>query len=166
MTTDVGLFEHFRLLFTLRGKENRGSFWPYAALVLGILMACNVLLMIPMMMPMAQPFDGGGGSHLPDFGYYFIIMFGIGILLYGAAAVRRLRDSGRSGYWALMPLPFIIASSIGMTMLFRSPFDGNPPDMRLFQMMFISNALYMLTVIALVVLLSMPSAPERGDGGE
>jgi len=49
MTTDVGLFEHFRLLFTLRGKENRGSFWPYAALVLGILMACNVLLMIPMM---------------------------------------------------------------------------------------------------------------------
>lgn len=166
MNSDIGLFEHFRLLFTLKGRENRGSFWPYAALVFGILAACNMLLMIPIMMTMGHPFGGDGAPSLPNFGYYFIVMFGIGILLYGAAMIRRLRDSGRSGYWVLMPLPFILASSIGMTMLFQAPFEGNPPDMRLFQMLFVSNGLYMLSLIALVVLLSLPSAAVPGDRPE
>lgn len=163
MTNTIGLFEHFRLLFTLAGREDRGSFWPYAALVLGILMAANVLLMMPFVMAMTDAMEGGTPPSRPNFALYFVILFGLGILLYGAAAVRRLRDAGRAGYWALMPLPFIAFSTYAMATFFQSPFDGIPPDMRLFKWLFLSNALYMLSLIALIVLLALPSAPERGE---
>ena len=163
MTNQISLFEHFRFLFTVTGREDRGSFWPYAALVLGILFGANFLMMIPFMMAMGHAFDSGSAPSLPNFAWYFVVMFGLGILLYAAAIVRRLRDSGRSPSWALMPLPFIAFSTVGMSMMFHSPFEGTPPDMRLFQWLFISNGLYMITLIALVVLLAMPSAPEQPD---
>lgn len=162
MNSEIGLFEHFRLLFSFGGRESRGSFWPFAAVVLGILMAANILMMIPFMMAIGDSFDGGSAPHLPNLAYYFVAMFGLGILLYAAAMARRLRDSGRSPLWALMPLPFITFSTVGMSMLIQSPLDGTPPDMSLFKWLFISNALYMLSLIALVVLLALPSKPLRG----
>ena len=48
---------------------------------------------------------------------YLAVTFGLAILLYAAAVVRRLRDRGKSGFWGLMPLPFILYSSIQMPRL-------------------------------------------------
>lgn len=163
MNSEIGLFEHFRLLLSFGGKEDRGSFWPYAALVLGILTACNLIMMMPMMMALSHPFDGDMGMRLPNVGLYFVVVIGLAVLLYAAAVARRLRDSGRAIWWGLMPLPFVIVSSIGISQMFASPFDGTPPNMSLFQWMFLANGLYTLTLIALIVLLAMPSAAARDD---
>ena len=61
-------------------------------------------------------------------------------------------------------MPFAIASCVGMAEMFNSPFDGMPPDTDLFSMMIGANACYTLTLMALIVLLSLPTA--RGSGSK
>lgn len=161
MTNQIGLFEHFRLLFSFGGRESRGSFWPYAALAFGILSAGNMLMMLPMMMSVGRVFETGTPPVLPNFALYFAIMGLLGVLLYAAAVAGRLRDSGRSPWWGLMPLPFGALSMIGMMQIFRSPFDGVPPDMMLLQLMMVGQALYTLSIIALIGMLTVRS--KTGD---
>jgi uncharacterized membrane protein YhaH (DUF805 family) len=45
----IGLWEHFRTLASFKGREDRASFWPYAALVLGIVMIASAVMTIPIM---------------------------------------------------------------------------------------------------------------------
>jgi uncharacterized membrane protein YhaH (DUF805 family) len=47
MGARIGIWEHFRKLAAFRGRENRASFWPYAALVLGILMVAQAVMVVP-----------------------------------------------------------------------------------------------------------------------
>ena len=163
MSTQIGLFEHFRLLFSFRGREDPGSFWPYAVLVFGILTTCNVLMVVPMMMSVGNIYASGLVPSLPNFAAYFAIMAVVGVLLYAAAVARRLRDSGRSPLWGLMPIPFGAISIIGMIRIFRSPFDGIPPDTTMMQLMMVGNALYTLSIIALIAMLTMRSASLSSD---
>ena len=164
MNSTIDLFEHFRLLFSFGGREDRGSFWPYAALAFGILTAFNMLMMIPMMMSLGNVYDTAITGNWPSFGLYFGFMIVLAVLLYSAAVARRLRDAGCSPGWVLLPLPFAIASCVGMTQAFQSPFDGIPPDTDLIPLMIAANAFYTLAVIALIVMLSLPSA--RGSSAK
>jgi uncharacterized membrane protein YhaH (DUF805 family) len=91
---------------------------------------------------------------------YLAVSFGLAFLLYAAAVARRLHDRGKSGFWGLMPLPFIIYSSIMMPTVFASPSELN---MTLFFSIFISNMLYIVTLIWLIVWLAGPS--EVGASG-
>jgi len=95
---------------------------------------------------------------------YLAVSFGLAILLYAAAVVRRLHDRGKSGFWGLMPMPFIIYSSIMMPIVFAS---AREPNMALFFSIFFSNMLYIVTLIALIVFLASPSEPtsNRHDAG-
>lgn len=179
MSTHVGLWEHFKKLVDFKGRENRASFWPYAALVFVIVMILGMLIFIPMMMNTMQAMQQFAAQH-PDqvtvssgpgqysmsvhgnspemmpptssFAIYFGVTFGISILLYAAAVVRRLHDRGMSGWWGSMPLPFILYSSIQMPRMLSSA--GGQPDMMLFYSIFFSNMLYIVALIALVVLLA------------
>ena len=140
----VALFEHFRRLFQVSGHEDRASFWPYATLVFGIVMIAGFAIFVPMMQrsmtamqqyaaqhPEQASIDNGRGQysisvqgHHPELmttgplAWYLGVTFGLAIVLYAAAVARRLHDRGMSGKWGLMPLPFIIYSSVQMPRMF------------------------------------------------
>lgn len=164
-------------LATFNGRETRGQFWPYAAFVFAVAIMGMMAVMLPEMsesMERMQKFaaehpdmatvqQGPGnysisiqGHHpelLPDMdnmvGMMAIVFAGV-IALLAAAVVRRLHDRGKSGAWGLLPLPFITFSLIMMPKVFAQ----NSPDMGLFFAIFVSNAMYIGTLIFLVVFLA------------
>lgn len=183
MSQTVTVRDHFRRLFDLTGREDRASFWPYAAIVFAIIILAGMLIFVPMMiqaMDAMQQFasqhpdqvtveSGAGhysisvrGNH-PNFvsastlTLYLGVTFGLAILLYSAAVVRRLRDRGKSGFWGLLPLPFILYSSIQMPRVIAAAGTNSQPDVALFFSVFFSNFLYIVTLIVLIVLLAGPS---------
>ncbi len=186
MSAKIGLWEHFTRLFDFKGREDRPSFWPYAALVFVIVMVAGMAIFIPMMgrsmsamqdyaarHPDQATITSGPGQysisvegHHPEFfdtgsmAIYLSVTFGLAILLYAAAVVRRLHDRGKSGAWGLMPLPFIIYSSIMMPQMFGSFGSGRGPNMVLFFSIFFSNVLYIIALITLVVFLAGSSDPK------
>jgi uncharacterized membrane protein YhaH (DUF805 family) len=191
MSAKVTLLGHFKKLFDFRGREDRASFWPYAAVAFIITVTAAMIVFIPMMSRAfedAQQFaaehpDQGTISSGP--GHYSIsihgnhpelmpggsialflgVTFGLALLLFAAAVVRRLRDTGKSGAWGLMPLPFILYSSILMPGMFTSVGTGAQPDMTLFFSIFFSNLLYMVTLVWLIVLLAQRSEPGPARNG-
>jgi len=123
MSAKVTLLGHFKKLFDFRGREDRASFWPYAAVAFIITMTAAMIVFIPMM---SRAFDDAQqfAAQHPDQatissgpGHYSIsthgnhpelmpagsialflgVTFGLALLLFAAAVVRRLRDTGRSG---------------------------------------------------------------------
>ena len=185
MSATVTLGDHFRRLFDFAGREDRASFWPYAAVAFIITMVVGMAIFVPMMsrtLHAMQQFavqhpdqatvtSGPGqysisvrGNH-PEFmpagsmALFLVVTFGLAILLYAAAVIRRLHDRGKSGSWGLMPLPFISYSSVQMPRMFASVGAGSQPNIALFFSIALSNLLYMITLISLVVLLAGPSEP-------
>jgi uncharacterized membrane protein YhaH (DUF805 family) len=189
MSASVSLLDHFKKLFDFTGREDRASFWPYAAVAFIITMVVGMVIFVPMMsrsLHAMQQFaaqhpdqatvtSGPGqysisiqGNH-PEFmpsqsmALFLAVTFGLAVLLYAAAVVRRLHDRGRSGLWGLMPLPFIIYSSVQMPKMLASVGTGAQPDLTVFFSIFLSNLFYIITLIWLIVLLAGPSelAPNR-----
>lgn len=182
MSATVGLWEHFGRLLDFKGREDRASFWPYAAVAFIIVMIVGMAIFVPMMAhsvaamqhyafqhpDQATVITGPGQysisveGHHPDFfdagsmGAYLGVAFGLAIVLYAAAVVRRLHDRGKSGFWGLLPLPFIIYSSFMMPALFASAAE---PAMALFFSVFISNMLYIVALVVLIVFLAGASDP-------
>lgn len=185
MSASVSLGEHFKKLFDVTGREDRASFWPYAAVAFGIVMAVGMIVFIPIMLssigamqefsaqhPEQATVTHGPGSYsistngnhpdlMPVFpmAVFLVVNFGLMILLYAAAMVRRLRDCGKSGLWGLMPLPFTVYSSVMMLQMFASFGSDTEPNMTLFFSIFFSNILYLVALIWLIVLLAGPSKP-------
>jgi uncharacterized membrane protein YhaH (DUF805 family) len=184
MSATVGLWEHFKRLADFEGREDRASFWPYAAVAFGIIMVIGMAIFIPMMMrsmramqeyaaqhpDQATVMSGPGqysisvhGHHpelmppMASMAIYLGVSFGLAIILYAAAVARRLHDRGKSGAWGLMPLPFIIYSSIMMPRMFASV---GQPDMTAFFSIFFSNMLYIIALVTLIVLLAGHGDPE------
>jgi uncharacterized membrane protein YhaH (DUF805 family) len=194
MSATIGLREHFAKLLDFKGREDSASFWPYAALVFGIIIVAGMAIFIPMMahtMRAMQEFaaqhpdqasiaSGPGqysisvsGDHpqfLPGGAMvaFLAVTFGLAFFLYAAAVVRRLHDRGKSGLWGLMPVPFILYSSVMMPIFFSSVGAGQEPDMTQFFSIFFSNMLYIVTLVALIVMLAGRSDPthNRFDNSE
>ena len=186
MSATVGLLEHFRKLFDFRGREDRASFWPYAALVFGITIMVSTAMFVPLMersvrvvqVSAARQHEGqitavyrtdypnlasGGPAQILHTGWmatYLWVTFGLAVLLYSSAVARRLHDRGRSGAWGLMPLPFILYSTVMMPRMFGSFGTGKQPNTTLFFTIFFSNAFYMVALIALIVLLAGGGEPQ------
>jgi uncharacterized membrane protein YhaH (DUF805 family) len=188
VSAKVSLLEHFRKLASFKGREDRASFWPYAALVLGIVMVAGALMSLPMMAwliqatPQFTPPDPGDVNVFAEAGDFSIpaqdqfagpvlplgflaaylgVTLGLAVVLYAAAVVRRLHDRGSSGWWGVMPLPFLVYTSIMAMRLFGSMTRGEPPDLVLFFTLAVSNILCWAALLALVVLLAGASDPER-----
>jgi uncharacterized membrane protein YhaH (DUF805 family) len=193
MSASVSFRDHFRRLFDFAGREDRASFWPYAAFAFAATLTAGMTLLVPMMNRAFHAMRQFAAQH-PDQatissgpGHYSVsvqgphpeimpagsvalflgVSFGVAILLFAAAVVRRLRDRGKSGYWGLMPLPFIVYSSIQMPGMFGSAGTGAQPDTAVFFSILLSNLLYMITLVRLTVLLAGPGAPAAtGESGE
>lgn len=187
MSATVGLWDHFKRLLDFRGREDRASFWPYAAVAFGIIMAVGMAIFIPMMFKSVRAMQedaaqhpdeatvvSGPGhysisveGHHPEFfdtggmATYLAVSFGLAILLYAAAVARRLHDRGKSGAWGLMPIPFILYSSIMMPRMFGTVGSGKEPNMTLFTSVLFSNMLYIAALIGLIVLLAGGSDPQQ-----
>lgn len=193
MSASVSIIGHFKRLFDFRGREDRASFWPYAGVAFIITLSAGASIFVPMMirtMSAMQQFaaehpeqatvsSGPGhysisiqGNH-PEFmpagqiAVFLGVGFGLAILLYAAAVVRRLHDRGKSGLWGLMPVPFILYSAAQIPRMFASA--GTEFDMTLFASIFLSNLLYMITLVWLIVLLAgrsdaTPNCYDRAGG--
>lgn len=183
MSEKVSFTQHFSRLFDFAGREDRASFWPYAAIVFVIIMAAGMTIFVPLMTDAMHKMQQFAAQH-PDqatvtsgpdhyaisvhgnhpvfmpagsIATYLALTFGLAILLYAAAVVRRLHDRGKAGYWGLMPLPFILYSSVQMPKMFASVGSGIEPDLTVFFSIFFSNLLYIITLIWLIVILAGPS---------
>lgn len=177
------------MLASFKGREDRASFWPYAALAFGIVMVAGSLMILPMIAHLMQaapeiaaadpgdvtfspepenpaPVHSGALAPSLPVGYltaYLGVTFGLAVLLYAAAVVRRLHDRGRSGAWGLMPLPFFACTSVAAIALFGSMSRGDRPDMILLFTLAASNVFGWATLLALVAILagSSDAQPNR-----
>ena len=163
----IRLWEHFTKLFQFKGREDRASFWPYAAVVYGIMTLGSLVAILPVMSSVSHAAEEaaaqGSNSFPPPFGMFFggmIIVMAFAIALYAAAVARRLHDAGLSALWGLMPLPFLAFSMVKMRSLFES-FGSTHHAMDDFIAVAVSNSVYTLTLIALIVLLARRSDPGR-----
>ena len=185
MPEPITILGHFKRLFDFSGREDRASFWPYIGVAFAIVMTFSMTILLPMIMQSMQEMQqfaaqnpgqatvrsGPGhysisvrGEH-PEFispgsiALYLVVTFGLAVLLFAAAIVRRLRDTGRSGAWSLLPLPFILYSSALMPQIFAGGSARAEGFTGLFLSVFISNFLYIAALSLLVVLLAQPTKP-------
>lgn len=180
---------HFFKLHRFGGRERVASFWIYAGCVFGLMLVATSAVFMPEMarsMARMQQFarehpesatvsQGPGhyelrieGNHpelMPNFeallGGMTAIML-VSVLLLAAAVTRRLHDSGRTGAWGLLPLPFLVAGFALMPRMFSFPMD---PDMGLFALLFANNFIYLCTLALLAYLLSKPTDPAENRYG-
>lgn len=179
-------------LFRFSGRDPRSRFWLYAAFVYLLTQALSILVMAPFMgriftMSFEQARRASeapgpeaiGPMMQENFTAVFSAMSGIiylsfaitllAVLLLAAAVTRRLHDSGRSGAWGLLPLPFLL----GGLVLMQRFIDSLPPsgaasapfDQGTFMMMMLANFLYLGCLVLLIVFLALAGTPgENGYG--
>jgi uncharacterized membrane protein YhaH (DUF805 family) len=179
---------HFGHLFSFAGRESRDVFWPYVAGVIVVSMAAMMAVMVPIMAstfsrmrqfaiehPDQATITRGPASYsisiegnhpelVPDFGGLIggiAIATAIAVILLAAAVARRLHDRGRSGFWGLMPLPFLASGFLLMPRLFKAA----EPDFSLFGYLFLNNLIYLAALGTLVVLLAGAGEPRDNRYG-
>ena len=88
------------------------------------------------------------------------------VLLLSSAVVRRLHDTGRSGWWGLLPLPFLFIG-LGMMPLMMPLLNMEAEGDVVWwtTMLFAVNVLYILVMITLIVFLVQPSQAEANRFG-
>ena len=171
------------------GRDARATFWPFVGVWIAATMVGGTAAFIPIMLSVftkmqrfaeqhpdqATITQGPGnysitieGNHpelLPDFGLFAAVVGVIALLMVmtlAAAVVRRLHDTGKSGIWGLLPLPFLAIAMIVFPQVF-SDFGrvGSQPSLGLFVIMFANNVIYLAMLAVLVTMLA-----KRGDFGE
>lgn len=175
-------------LLRFSGRDSKAAFWPYAAFILIAAMVAMMLGMAPVMgeamanmaayaakhpeRATIQPGSGGfsisiqgdAPGLMPDMGAMMVpmgIVALVTVVLLAAAVVRRLHDCGRTGWWGLMPLPFLTAGSILMPGMFAQ----GESDLALFFAMFFNNMLYIGLLALLAVLLAGQGQPGENRYG-
>jgi uncharacterized membrane protein YhaH (DUF805 family) len=179
MSATISFWDHFKRLFDFRGRENRASFWPYGAVAFIITIPLTIIILVLMnhimlasrhftsQQPEQRTMTSRLGQHSvslpgnhPHFmapGSITLVICAVAVLFFAAAVVRRLHDGGKSGFWGLMPLPFMIYPSLQTPKLLA--LVGTAEFDELFFSMAISNLFYLVTLIWLIVLLAGPSKP-------
>lgn len=175
-------------LANFSGRQTRAQFWPYAVLVVIALWPVAVVAIkseIVDSMVRMQAFlaanpamgtieQGAGHVNVRVHGHHpelmpnmatlgiklGLVVVGFVVLL-GAAVVRRLHDTGKSGLWGLLPLPFL---AFGFTMMPKL-FAGGAGDTSLFFPMFLNNTVYIATLGTLAVLLARGSTANENRFG-
>jgi uncharacterized membrane protein YhaH (DUF805 family) len=150
------------------GRDPRIKFWPYcgflylSATVLNIISLMIVLL--PFLNEMQSNFEG---VVMPSMGLGIKISIGITIIMaisLAAAVTRRLHDRNLRGYWALIPLAFLLVGLWNMSSVFQSVtnLQAISEDVLFDSIMTagIFNMIYIITLAMLCVILSL-----KGDAG-
>jgi uncharacterized membrane protein YhaH (DUF805 family) len=147
---------NLRNLPRFSGRERRGSFWRFALAVYLAQMALSMLMTVPLM---AGAFSRRGpeafATMFDTIAILSAVSVGMFVLLLAASAVRRLHDSGRSGLWMLLPLPFLATALWGMHEIRSNLGEGADPDGS-FGLLLANNVVYLAVVGFLIFLLARP----------
>lgn len=170
---------HLRGLRRFSDRETRAQFWPWAGIVFAVAMIPGIGCMIPAMLGSFEKMQRFAAQHpeqvtvvsgpghyemridrhhpelMPDMSLLMTGMWisvAMMIVLLAAAVARRLHDTGRRGAWGLLPLPFLFCGFVLMPRMFAAT-----PDMGLFGLLFLNNALYLAALATLVALLAQPT---------
>ena len=144
------------------GRDTRGQFWPYCGAVVALYLVAGWAVLIPIMSPVfgaSQPSIRTFQNMEGHFLLVSLLLFGALVVLLAGAVARRLHDSGRSAFWGLLPLPFAVYSGAMFFRLSSQFGTGGTPDTGLFLSVFVSNLVYMLGLITIIILLSLRSTP-------
>lgn len=179
-------------LLRFSGRDPRGQFWLYAAFVYLLTQALTILAMAPTMgrifamsleqtrrAASAKGPDAIGREVQESLAATFSMMSGViyvsaavsvlGVLLLAAAIARRLHDSGRSGAWGLVPLPFVAAGFVLMQRFIagiqRPGFAPETFDRGAFMMMMANTLVYFCLFVLLIVLLAQAGTPGENRYG-
>jgi len=186
--------DHLRGLLRFAGREPRQRFWLWVLANYVVLMLLSMLSFAPLFAGSFGKLEQfarehpdqvtrtiGPGSYsievhgyhpelMPDFATALWI-FAAGALaivfLLAAAVTRRLHDSGRSGWWGIIPVPFLLGTFWGMyrllTLVPSLPNTPNTPPsnefFQLFGLTMIGDLCYLATLILLIVFCCMPTQP-------
>jgi uncharacterized membrane protein YhaH (DUF805 family) len=187
--------DHLRSLARFSGREKRQPFWLWVFVVVAVATISWMAVFLPVVIGAFGRMEQFARRH-PDQvtrtvgpGSYSIQVHGnhpelmpdgtllipaisvislVAIVLLAAAVARRLHDSGRSGWWGVIPVPFLIAGFAVISVVFSSfdqtaTSDGEPGAafFGYFALMMINNLLYFA---ALGLLVSF--CVRQGDWGE
>ena len=145
---------NLRNLLHFAGRERRGTFWRYVLAVYVAHMALSMLVVMPVM---AGGFGRAGEGSFENMFDKILLFTAISgamfVLLLAASAVRRLHDSGRSGLWMLLPLPFLAVGLWGMHGLRSNIREGGDPGGS-FGLLIANNFAYLAALGFLVFLLA------------
>ena len=167
------------------GRESVGKFWRYVGVVIGCYMMGSFALIIPLFVGAFERMEKFAAEHpdqttvssspvsyqitvhgshpelMPDIMPFFTINAAGCVLIVvalAAAVARRLHDSGHSGWFGALPLPFLAAGLVGFMKLWHSVSGmASQPDMRLFGALFANNVAYLGSLGFLIFLLTRPS---------
>jgi uncharacterized membrane protein YhaH (DUF805 family) len=149
------------------GRTGRAPFWLYVLVIFLVTQAFYTVAFGALMATaIAQAQNGVQSLAAGPPALFLPLTAFIALLLIAALAavvVRRLHDTGRTGWWAAMPLPFLFAGFPLMHHLFSitTHEGGLPPDFRLFVALFANNTIYLLLLTVLIVLLA-----QKGQAGD
>ena len=180
-------------ILNFNGRMALHDFWPYAITVVLVLYGLGSAFGIWLQLEFSNRLGMGGwfdeayGSELAEqraeqalalmkdifrfFMPYAAISLALHIIPLSAAIVRRLHDTGRTGWWALIPLPF---SAYGIYLMgnafsrFPELMATRPADPVIFAVVleiFVAigvSLLWIAAVIVLIILLCGRSSP-KGD---
>jgi uncharacterized membrane protein YhaH (DUF805 family) len=169
-----------RSLGRFTGRDTRKQFWLYAIVVLVVIMVVEPVILMPMlagsMIRMQTAIvDQARVAHgvvdlrvLPEVLSMMhratAIAAGFAVVLFvllAAATTRRLHDAGRTGLWILLPLPSLVFGLVAMNH-FMSTLGGDSVDIDAFLLLWINNAVHLVSLGVLLVLLLWPSqGPNR-----
>lgn len=184
----------FRNVTKFSGRDTRGQFWPYAAVVVVVVFVSMGVGMTFAMSgffaevqqfaaahPEATTVESSPGSYsisidgshpdapIPDLDGFFLTL-GLSVLaaiaLLAAAVSRRLHDSGRPALWGLLPVPFLLFGIGFFPVMMKSMMTAEEPDLGPFFLLFGNNVLYLGALATLVILLSLATSPEANRHGD
>jgi uncharacterized membrane protein YhaH (DUF805 family) len=158
------------------GRESGEQFWPYAVFVLVLAFAGAAASILPQLMGVMDRMQKFAAAHpdqahvessangysitiegyhpelMPDFGTMMAgmqVMVVVIVILLAAAVARRLHDRGRTGFWGLLPLPFLTYGMVAMPKLFAGFAKGGEPDLGQFFLLFGNNVAYIGVLLLL-----------------
>ena len=147
----------FTSLTRFSGRDTRIQFWPYCASVLGLAMVANMAVFVWILTPLLAKTEV---APIPDFNLAIggvALWAGAVVVLLASAVTRRLHDIGRSGYWGLMPLPFLFGGFFLMSRFFSKFLNSPAPDLSIFFMLFANNFVYLALLGLLIYFLRQKS---------
>ncbi|MBS0254467.1 MAG: DUF805 domain-containing protein [Proteobacteria bacterium] len=183
-----------RGLWRFSGRDSRQQFWPWVGFVLVCDMVLAAAAILPAMFGTMARLQAYAAAHpdevtvesspggtsisvhgpvpglMPDIhGFMVTNAFATvaSVLLLAAAVTRRLHDTGRRGWWGLLPLPPL---GVGLA-VFPRFFDamasgGQAPDLRLFGLLSLNNLTYIILLGLLAALCLRPGDPLPNRFGE
>jgi uncharacterized membrane protein YhaH (DUF805 family) len=152
------------------GRDRPGQFWPYAGTIVFLdiviwFVAVNVA-MSRIQSRMRSPVDSVSSADGTNvFSSLILIMAALALitaLILAASVVRRLHDRGISGWWGLLPVPFLIAGLVGMTVF--SSLSFSVAKFMIF-LMGLNNIAYLVSLVVLIVMLAWTSEPRENRFG-